>query len=667
MLSLASSLSFGDLILYRDAERSSPPHLFVRRTAPLLGRGPDGEPDLHLILYRGALEHGQPVLGGGLATLSVVLSPTDEERAQLDAALPDLLRVTEAPVFLPFPARSARVSFAVAVSDSDLRSSEGSDEATLSGDNRASALFELSPDGVAQILAEGGAPRLWVRYEIGFLHRLSGLRMRLWCDTSASHRAISTLDLELLRPDLLRETLVQAGLAGLKLEEQAETPPEYTAKIREAGEALLAAALSAALVEDDASGQVRPRQEPRGQSLNLEFRDGQAMEAVEVAEALLPVELAPSRILRVDLGASPFSYLEVRIRCRADFERSPIDKVKITLRYGPHGEEVGEHVFSDSTQVALFRPRRREGLLSYAYTGEVFYRGGSPPRRLPEQESTDTLLILEVGQLGVLEQTLRLGALSDSRVERVRVSLSYGTLTYTTLLDADHPETRWAAVLDADAHPEPRPTGPIRYKLSWLLRDGERVESEEREHSDGVLWVGDPPQTAAGVPITLISAGSFAELAFLLVELRAGPDQPVTELEFPAVDTVLTWTCPVPAEIFEIRTTSVSSSGERWTSHWLSTSERVQVVRDLLRFSVRILPRLLQGGGWLMARLELSDLEQIQTETFDIADFVSELTWSFSPTDPERTEYRYRLTLVSAHERLQRDWTTSSTPLLVLK
>lgn len=68
-----------------------------------------------------------------------------------------------------------------------------------------------------------------------------------------------------------------------------------------------------------------------------------------------------------------------------------------------------------------------------------------------------------------------------------------------------------------------------------------------------------------------------------------------------------------------------------------------------------------------MARLELSDLEQIQTETFDIADFVSELTWSFSPTDPERTEYRYRLTLVSAHERLQRDWTTSSTPLLVLK
>ncbi len=667
MLSLAAPRVLDELLLYEDADGLAPPRLYVRRASPLLGRTPDGAPDLHLTLYRGALASGEPIRGGGLLALSVVLAPKAEEWARARAALPELAPGVPEMELRPFPLKSARVAMSLGVMDADLRASASAEEATLGGDQRASALFELSPDGVAQLLAEEEQPQLWVRYELGFLHRVQGVELRLWCDTRAAHRAISELDPALLTGRRLGETLSNLGLAGLRLEERAPVSPTYTERLHEIGLRMLEAALGATLLERDPGGALRPRSVAPTSALNLLFRDGQAMEAVEVAEALIPAELDPSRILAVDLGSDPSAALELRVRCRVDFLSGPIDRVKVTLRYGPQGEETGEMLFDDPSQVQLFRPRRRGDLLECSYRVEVYYFGGAPPRSLPWRTTTERLLVLELDGLGILRQVVRLGAWTDARVRRVRVALRYDTLTHTASLDAETPEVVWTAVLDARTHPSPALTGPVRYRVTWLLTDGAELEAEEREHAGGELWIEGPPHEDPGVEITLLSAGSFEGLAYVLVDLRVPPDGAVTTLEFTATDQTRTWTLPAGAERYEARFTTLTEEGARHETGWRESAERILVVRDLGHYEVRVLTRALAGGEWVWALLELVSAELGATETFEIAAFGPELIWRFPTTDPELHDYKYRLTLIGARQQIQRDWISSSAPLLVLK
>jgi len=667
MLSLAAPRVLDELLLYEDADGLQPPRLYVRRATPLLGRTPDGAPDLFLTLYRGALVAGQPVTGGGLLALSVALAPRPEEWARAREALPTLLPGAPAAELRPFPLKSARVALAVGIMDADVRAAAASEEANLSGDQRASALFELNPDGVAALLAEGAPAALWVRYELGFFHRVQGLELRLWCESRAAHRALSEVDPELLSSQGLGETLSRMGLAGMRLEERAGVSPDYVAQVREIGLRVLEGALSAELLERDPSGALHPRSVAPTSSLNLLFRDGQAMEALDVAEALIPAELEPSRILTVDLGGEAGAFLEIRVRCRVDFQASPIDRVKVTLRYGPQGEETGEMVFSDATGVQLFRPRRRGDLSRYAYKVDVYYRGGAPPRSLPWQDSADRLLVLSLDGLGVLRQTVRLGAWSDPRVRAARVELRYDALSASVTLDAETPEAVWTAVLDQRTHPAPTPTGPLRYRVTWLFVEGDPLESDEREGAVGELWIEGPPREDPGVEITLLSAGSFEGLAYLLAELRTGADGAVSTFEFSQTDQARTWTLPAGADGYEHRFTTVTQEGARHETPWRASAERILVVRDLAHFEVRVLTRALAGADWTWALLELVSTELGASETFEITAFGPELTWRFPMTDPELHDYKYRLTLIGARQQIQRDWISSTAPLLLLK
>ena len=191
------------------------------------------------------------------------------------------------------------------------------------------------------------------------------------------------------------------------------------------------------------------------------------------------------------------------------------------------------------------------------------------------------------------------------------------------------------------------------------------------------LFLDAPADLRRTATVELVAAGDFSGLAEIVADLRSAADPTdATSLSFTAPGQAQAWeprTASPDAFRYELRTTQVYADGSRHESDWTPDDRPVVIVRDVLRFDVTVVARLLDLGGAVtlaLVELELDDGGSAGDGrgTLVLRDREEEPHWSVRLDAPERHTYRYRLTLVAKDgTRTASDWSEAEDSILVLR
>jgi hypothetical protein len=696
VLTLTDCLQLNDFTVFRDVVvaggvRTYTSTFFVAPGPPRLASDPTGTPAFHFLWYRPALSDAlADAAGGGMAMFVVDLAPTPEARVQLRAAIAGATGLAEATVELrSLPVRAGRVALELAGEAEGgefVVHAAGVGPASLVADQRASFQVQLTAEGAALLwqslhgTPEAPAPYLLrARYELVFEPRLDAVRLRTWCDVE---RAWSLAEAQLavgpLLPGELAARLHERRMAGVEVTATTPLPAEQLAAMQEIGQGLLTTMLAGALFEpaDPANEAAAPRLRARDRSvqttLDHTFTEAFPVEQRLVRDGLLRIDLGPEaleeQVRRVDLERGFARLLEVTIHCPVDFVGGLVDAVKVSLEYDAElpagtGGLAGSHrvqrrkelLFRDGVTIAGFRSElAAPELRTYVYEVEVFYKDSAVPLRLSPTATDATVLVLDVERLGVVDVEVTLGDVPLDLVRAVVVDLEYPPLglSHQVILDSRTPSGVFRAVVR-----DPRPA-PCRHRVAWLLSDDRRVEGPWTESSARRLPIGPPPVARERACVALIAAGSFEGLAEILVELsheEGGAEERAT-FSFHAAGERMEWSPRVSDRQefrYRVRRTFVTTDGIRRALEWTEEDGPVLVVRDELRFEVRVIPRLLDlGGTYLLALLTLEYVDAAEgvreATTLVLRDRTSEPRWSLRLGAPDRRRYTHELTLVAA-------------------
>lgn len=693
MLTLADSLRIGSIMgsftVYRDVglkdgARSYSSAFYVVPDAPRLCRDAQGEPALNFLWYRGPLAPDKPALRGALLTLGIDLSLTEEEKRRVTQELQQRLSLSAVELRpLPVVSGTVALSFAGESGGGELALQvAGSGPARLTGWEQATFFVELSSDGAALLEAalRKGLAVLHARYELGFEYRLDQVQLRVWCDPrkaweDASHQPAGA------PPDVaaLRQRLAERGLAGVELLTTAEVTPEHRAALEQLGNGLLEAALKNALFS---AGALRPGDAALDLALNHTFTESYAAEQQAVVEGLLNPTLTPEQIdghvRRVDLQDGFFRVLEVQVLCTADFGKGAVSAVTVRLVYdetGPTGrvQRTGEFVFRDSATAYHFRSElAAPELRRYSCTVEIYYDGSAEPTGLDYGVREDTVLVLDLERLGMLQVEVTLADVPFDQVRSAVVELEYPAraLSRKLFLDAQAPAGSWRAVV------RDYPLRPYRFRPAWILQDDRRVEGPWEETQRPRVFLDAPAEVRQGGRVEVLSAGDFSALAQVVLSLRHGDEE--ATFTFTRPGEAQTWRPRVAGAErasfrYQVRQTIVYQDGRVQQEEWRDEDRAVLVVRDSLRFEVLVEPRLLDlGGGLSMAILVLEHRDPavpfVDQHTFTLTDRAAPARWGFRLAAVDRHTYRYQLTLVpAAGPRRTLDWQEGEEEILVLR
>ena len=694
MLVLTDSLRIEGATVYRDASiedgaRVYTSVFYVLVDAPRIAFDEDGAPAFRFLWYRAPPPPPPGVTGGGFVTLTLLLSLPEEQTSAAREAIATATGIDPAEVTLrSMPWTSATLTLAFGgesgSGDGDLvKNVGGATTVAIGGRQRVSFSAELSEGGAALLAAslDLEKPLFFLRCDLAFEHRLAGATLRIFCDAkrsltlAATHARAGALDAA-----TLRRTLVDEHAAGVEITSEIELPPEQLRSLEQTGLSILESMLASVLLEQAPAGEssapsLKPYEERFEASLNVTLSGSHPLLSHATLEGPVSIPLtAETRaalVTRVDLEGSSFPVHEVQILCAAELGSDLIDAVSVQIDYdetGPRGrlQRSGNVLFKrGSPTTATFRtdlaaPDKRV----CRFTASVYYEGDPEPLQLVLPPTDSRLVVLDVDALGVLTLGIALRDVPFDQVRSVVVELVYEPrermpITPVFVLDERHPEAR-AQIAVRDA-----PLSPYRYQVTYHLRDEERVVSPFQASTSPRLWLDLPGQIHRKLRVDLIAAGDFSALASAIVELREHADAPIREIVLTETGQRKTVGMPA-AELsslrYQVRQTFVYRDGVRKTLEWADDSRTVLIVRDVLRFSVRVLPRLLELGGdsgFALLRLSHESPEgEKQQTTLVLRSPSEEPIWSFRLTTPDAHRFRYMLTLV------RRDGSRREGPLL---
>ncbi len=708
MLTLSRNRRVGTCDVFRDFLLvDGEPHytniFYVLPRVPRWTINGEGDPSFDFLWYRSLASAGA-MRKGGIVTMMVDLSPSEEERAALLQTIPAEFesRGTEIELrSMPFKSGTVDLTFAGESTSGEFANQiAGSGPARFAAGEKAAFTLDLTADG-ASLLWQAIEQRLdlfRVNYDLVFEHRLTGVRMRVWCDARRSY----SLTQQWLRsggldPSRLRSELTEQHLAGVELSSEVPLPSEQISALQKCGQEILDRALASAFLErkgaadrgDAGAGSNPPRLRPFSdsmeRSLNLSFNESYPLEQHAVLEAVLNLELSPEqlarRVIRLNVAAEFFDILDVQIVCTVDFETSLVSMVKIRIDYdavGPSGavRKTNEYVFKQGIGIQHFRtqlaaPDKR----NYRYVVDVYYRHEAEPLRLESLESDATVIVLDLDAMGVLNVHAELRDVPFDIVNAAVVDFRYSSkdLTQRVILDGKSMAGDWRIVV----REKPQ---PFEYKTIWVLRDGRRLEGNWNTAMAPVLYLDAPAELKMKAEVQIVAAGEFSDLAQILVDLRS-QTKPEKEVQFAFTKSgdSRIWEAPSAAETpfeYEFRRTLVYRDGSVriLDTEWVTETRPLLVVRDEFRFEVRLVPRLLDLGGTLkMVLVELEPQARVDSlqdrKTLVVRTKEERPRWSFRLKTPAEHGYRYRLSEVTGQgeRRPPSDWRAAEGELLVLQ
>ena len=677
MLTLAGTFRVQGHTIFRDLARDGQQwtptsRVYVLQDRPQLARDSDGRPVFEAIRYRSSPAGNGP--RGAVITLSIDLSiPPElietvkqEVRTTLQLAPNSIVELAP----LPVVAGSVALAFAAESGEADfVRRLGGNGPARLSGRERASFLVDLTEEAAALLWAalDANVEVLHARYDFDVRHVLGDTILRVWCDARQALTVIAgRLESGSLTPQDLRQVLHDEQIAGFEIVTEGILADEERKRLDELGATMLEQVLSEALfvIDPKTSGpgletrngraQLRPWSEALSAQVNRRITQSSPAIGHLVVEDILPVariksELA-ERVREVELDSGASRVLDVSLHCTVNFDDDLIEQVKATLTsVGNSTAAPGEFVFRAGVTTARYRIDVPAGASHrYKLDALIYYQRDPEPFAIAYPESDAAVAVLDLDGVGVLTVDIGLGDVPFERIRQVKIEMSHPATgaVQELVLDGDHPTTRWRIVV----RDQPR---SYRRRAIWLLDDDSRVEDSWEETADA-HWVLDAPaRLRQGGEVLLISGGTFANVAQIVVELREGPADASSRFTFTAPGQSQTWRRPgsvLPGQPYETREVAIDRDGRVTETEWRSEDRPVLVVRDRTAFVVRILPRLLPlGAEYPLALLALQPVDgpDAATPTMLTVRDGSELSWTFRVADQEHHRYRHQVTLVS--------------------
>ena len=637
MLTLSQSRRFGSFTVFRDVtyQAGKPvygPSFYVLPDAPRIAQDAEGNPAFDFLWFRG--QAGQSsVQAGGIVTLTVDLSLTEEERETLLAELSAAYGLDRAARVelrsMPFKSGMVKLTYAAESGGGEFTHAiAGSGPARLAGSQRATFVADLNADGAALLwdALEKQADLFRVQFDFVFEHRLADTRMRIWCDAKKSHEVLGTrIGLGVDDPAKLRETLTEQRLAGIQIDSEQPLTAEHQEALEKAGHELLDSALASTFFRPRAADEDLPKSQPlrpfsvsMEAALNMTFSESFPLEHNAVVESVLRLgrtrQEMGERIRRMDLDGGFFRIMEVPIHCTVDFGRDLISMVKVTVEYNGTSStgtihRKGEFVFQEGVTLQTFRTDLASpDQTQYVYSVDVHYRGNPTPLHLTRPPTNAGAIVLDLDGLGILSVKAELRDVPLNLVKAAVVDFEYApkNLSHRMILDGEQVAGEWQAVTQS-------PIGPYRYKADWALEDGRRIGGDWQESSRKLIYLDAPAhaiqkarvlawQRATSLPWLRSLSTCKAEprprcpnssRSHALVRARFGSHRIHHKTEFE----------------YQYRRTLVYQDGSirRLDPDWRIDTSPVLIVRDELRFEVEVVPRLLDLGGSL--RFALLDLE----------------------------------------------------------
>jgi hypothetical protein len=710
MLTLSDPLRIAQQTVYRDVayqggQRQLTTKFYVMPDAPRLARDDAGGPAFRFLWYR-SFERGASgdatTTAGGMLTVTVTLAPDPAGLLDLRKAIAEAANLTspDAVELLPIPLVSGTValSFAAETANGDFAGKvAGNGPASLTGSGNATFAVELTQDGAALLATalQKGLDILNVRYDLVFEYHLDAIKLRVWCDLSAANQTVTgRLAAGPLSIGQMRELFVANNVAGIEITAGADMKADQTQLEKTANqllETMLAnsrfgpgGATSSSSTGGQGSNTDGAPLRPVSMSENFSHTFTESVAAQQ--EVGLSVSLALScsageladRLLQLDVSGA-MKPLQITAICSADLSAGLVGSVHLWITYraktqdGATIDQSGDFLLKPGATQWVFRVNATADQRSYTYRATVFYKDGSTVD-LGETTSDATVLVLDVDALGVLDVTAMLGDVPMGFVKSASVSLEYPPrqLATTLALDGTNASQNWQVVAGE------RDIAAYRYRTTWQTADGHRITDDWREGTVRRLFLDAPRGLDASLTVQVIAAGDFSQLTQLILDLRAGSaaDADSAQHTFSRPGESFTWklkAAPGSALRYQARRTMVQQDGTVRVLDWTDETTPVLVVRDVLRFDVQIVPRLLDlGGAWTLAVLDFDfedDSASIhEQDSVILHDKSAEARWSFRVASPDRHKYRYRLNLVSKDGAKQiNPWQETDSEVLVLQ
>ncbi len=717
MLTLADSVRVGAYTLYRDVvfeggKRTLTNNFYMLPDAPRVSTDDSGGPAIHFLMYRQLDSSGaQPkVSGGGLFTITVQVTPNADEQAKIKAGLAQQINVDPNDVKLQhIPFQSGTVTLSFAADSSDLVGKPaGTAPAALVGDEKMSFALEVTADGASVLYdtLQKNLSLLLVRYDLAFEYRLDGLKVQVFCDT---HRAYSQATAQQLggKIDLqvLTQTLISQQAAGVTVTSDMPIPPDQNNSLVELGTKILQDAIGSALFNPNSSSSSSsassssssmsaalgsstdassttttgddgltlkpPSQIDESLDGQLNFSLTQSYPAIQhsAIQTFLTFNMTPAQfaervtVLDVSDSMRPF---EVTAVCPVDFDNGLVSVVHVYIDYNGTQDDYAFRSKSDTQH--LFRAMAAPDVKDYRYKCTVYYKDGTNAE-LDWSHTTETILVLDVDRLGILDVAIELGYVAFDAVRSVVVDIECPdkNLTHELVLDATHASDRWTAVVGTLT------PGTVRYKTAWITTDNRRLEQDWAPVQGNQIFLSMPHGVLSTQTVLLIASGDFSDIAQLVLELRTG-DEDDQKFIFKKAGDQQTWQPRLNGQPlhYQQRQTVVTQDGVARQTDWVDNDAPINVVHDLFSFTVLVVPRLLGLGGANTIALFSLQYDDAQTNLHQSGSLVfragaTEQPVRFRIGSPDRHQYRYQLTLVdNQNQRHVADWTNADTEVLVL-
>ncbi len=710
MLTLSNPLRIAAQTVYRDVaygdgQRRLTTKFYVMPDAPRLAQDDSGGPAFRFLWFRSldqAASGDAKPTAGGMLTVTITLAPDPAELPDLRKAIAIAANLASADAVellpIPFVSGTVTLSFAAETANGDFAGKvAGNGPASLTGCGNATFAIEMTQDGAALLATtlQKGLDILNIRCDLIFEYHLDAIKLRVWCDLLAASQTVTgRLAAGSLSIGQMRELLVTNNLAGIEITADADMKADQTQLERTANqllETMLAnsmfgpgGATSSSSTNGPGSNTDDKALRPVSMSENFNHtftesvaaRQGVGLSA-SLALTCSPGELA-ERLLQLDVSGA-MKPLQITAICAADFSTGPVGSVHLWIAYSAKTQEGatidqrGDFLFKPGSTQWVFRVNATADQRSYKYQAIVFYKDGGTAD-LGEASSDETVLVLDVDTLGVLNVTANLGDVPMAFVKSAAVALEYPRrqLGTTLVLDGTNASQNWQAVTGE------RDIAAYRYRTTWQTADGRRIADDWREGTARHLFLDAPRGLDASLTVQAVASGDFSQLAQLILDLRAGPaaDAETTQHSFSRAGENFTWkpkAAPGSALRYQARRTMVQQDGNVRVLDWTDETAPVLVVRDVLRFDVQIVPRLLDlGGAWTLAVLDFDyedDSASIhEQDSIVLHDKSIEAHWSFRVASPDRHIYRYRLNLVSKDGAKQiNPWQETDSEVLVLQ
>lgn len=566
MLTMTNSLNIDGHTVYRDD--TSDKNFYVLPENAVIARDETGRPIFSLIVYRNDETRIDPSrikedVGGGIMTFTVELSVPEAKLRQIRGRLRALVFGEEAEdpsrdisvQLVSFQEGKVSVSIAGETTGETgelrefVRSAVGAGKVSGIGSNRKAVMIKLTQAGaalMAQIEKLRTLP-INVQYDLAFEHRLLGVHMEVWCNLSSSYTLTQTLlpsmkvtyddgyftDTTTTEQDnivsAVQETLVRSKALGVKVvPESSSVDQETLLSLEKFGFELinkeLEKAVEASRVAD--SGLERKNLESFvsavGNKLNFTLdRKMVLMRSYSPSANLTNIFQQgdlKELITYVDLRIGFFSFLKVPVRVNADFAKLPLDSVVVTVTYdrerisgGGHEQRRESFAFTDGSSIQTFLAYANTlDELTYDWSAIVHYKGSATNYSVSRAGVKDNFLVVDVGQLGMLQVDVGLGLVDVEKFPSALVSLRYHsralnrTLEQAFQLGKEKQNVIWTEVV----HEEP--TGGYEYKVDWLRKsDGETLPGEWRRTSASRLRVDAPVPDQ--LTVWVVATGNFKE------------------------------------------------------------------------------------------------------------------------------------------------------------